>query len=142
MARHRQHTHQTSIDWWSGIRAAAERTTEPERKLWFAVINEALDCLRCRVPGIHTRGPLSRTLILQQQEQDRALEWFRSDDMHAGSFRWVCFLLGLNRKIIVQQLEATKWPNAGEIYLSRRKQTPARNADKQRAIFSPSIPAS
>ena len=53
--------------------------TDSDRDLWLAVINQALDDLTA------TERPLKRS----------ARAWFLSSNRNAGSFIWVCDLVGL-----------------------------------------------
>ncbi len=67
---------------------SAVREDDPERELWRAVLEGAIQDLH---------NPL---------EKGVALAWFRSKRVDVGSFEWVCLTLGVDasaaRKTIVQ----------------------------------------
>jgi len=78
------------FDWWDARQRAAIRNSPggPERRLWAAVIDEAVNAAHGLLPGVDkSRRPL---------EQSRALRWFASESQDIGSYLWVCWYLRLD----------------------------------------------
>ena len=66
----------------------------PVLKMWAAVMNEAIDCVR------HRRVVGANNAWARRMEIERACEWFLNNDMRMGSFLWVCQVLELDPNAI------------------------------------------
>lgn len=66
----------------------------PELQLWASVLHLA----------ILDSEPILKSLPYMTFDQSRygevAIAWLSSENMYPGGFRWVCYLLGLDRKRI------------------------------------------
>lgn len=84
-----------------------DREADPswhEKQMWFAVIDEAYQCLR---------GKATATEKIERiQEIAIARQWFLSDRNRLGSFRWICREIGLNPEEVRKEvMRPAVWSN-------------------------------
>lgn len=65
-----------------------EDTAFAYKRMWAAVIKEAVECLDY---GARGEKPLVR-----RQAREEARIWFISDEFGPGSFTWICHILGID----------------------------------------------
>lgn len=69
----------------------------PDKKLWAAVLMDAIECLSGHVSAEGSRAN-------RVAEIDRAKEWFLSERKDVGSFLWVCKMLDLASELILKEV--------------------------------------
>ena len=93
------------------IRQADPQT--PEKRLWAAVLKEAVQCLKGEAtissgltPFEYRAGMTNgeKRRRRQLEERRRAREWFKLDTGEPHSYQWVCWSLGLDAEGIREGL--------------------------------------
>lgn len=74
-----------------------------EKKLWAAVMEEAVDCTHGKIAGAQSSGLRKLEMIIAQ-------EWFQSGRKDMGSFLWICHLLKLDAEIIRERVLRDRVP--------------------------------
>lgn len=64
----------------------------PEHRLWAAVLANA-----CRdLVNPVNPGPSQYRVQYRREAKQKALDWFRSENLHIGSYLWVCAVLDIH----------------------------------------------
>ena len=85
------------IQFWGNTESQRCDPLLPDKKLWAAVLKDALDCL-----SGHVSAEVSRAKRVAEVEKAR--EWFLSERKDAGSFIWVCKMLDLASELILKEV--------------------------------------
>jgi len=72
----------------------------PERRLWAAVLEAAVDDAR----GVSTRRVTSKTWGRDWQGHTPALAWFAAPSAQVGAFAWICAALDLEADAVRRAL--------------------------------------
>jgi len=86
------------VQFWANVKSQRWDPLLPEKKLWSEVLEDAFQCC---VDG-HVRGEGSRAI--RQKEMDSAKAWFLSEKTGIGTFLWVCTMLNLDPKGILNRV--------------------------------------
>ncbi len=86
------------VQFWANAKSQRWDPLLPEKKLWSEVLEDAFQCC---VDG-HVRAEGSR--VRKQKEIESAKAWFLSEETDIGTFLWVCTMLGLDSKGILNRI--------------------------------------
>ncbi len=93
------------LQFWGNSKKRQNDPLSPEKNLWSAVLEDAINCVRGKVSGATSRAS-------KEEEIQYAKEWFLSDSTDTGSFLWICSLLNMPSQRILKKV--------GDLYKSRR----------------------
>jgi hypothetical protein len=86
------------VQFWANSKSQRWDPLLPEKKLWSEVLEDAFQCC---VDG-HVRAEGSR--VRKQKEIESAKAWFLSEETDIGTFLWVCTMLALDPKGILDRI--------------------------------------
>ena len=85
------------VQFWGNAESQRSDPLLPDKKLWAAVLTDAIECLSGHVSAEGSRAS-------RLAEIDKAKEWFLSEREDIGSFLWVCKMLDLASDLIRKEV--------------------------------------
>jgi len=85
------------VQFWGNTERQRYDPLLPDKKLWAAVLIDAIKCLSGHVVGEGSRDK-------QAKEIRMAKEWFLSERKDVGSFLWVCRMLDLVSEQVLKEV--------------------------------------